>query len=253
LIEFSIAAAVATAAISATIATVISTGKTGREIEVLTQAQTDANQFAQYENLLHQMGGANSGYGPNIGDLAGDYVRWINQNYPVLPNGLVTLQSFTNPLTAGVSNGVLEVGNLGTAYGYPQTPTPGTYVWSATDQGAGANPMAMELTYAHAQAFVSLGQQQQIFVAPAANQSDDAEAVSIFLIEDPGTGIVSVSPVYNFGTVDFNMDGLGQNANPLAAGTQLILNQTVLNSTNGSVNLPAGVNAAPPPGGSTSF
>jgi len=220
LIEFAVAAAVATAAVSATIATVISTAKSGREIETLTQAVSDVTAFAAYENNLHQMGGPNSGYGANIGDLAQDYVRWINNNYPVQPNGLVTIQSFSNPNAAypgpGTSNGTLEVGNLGTAYGYPQTPAPGTFIWSCADgpvavaangtiTDAGTNNMQATVLYAHAQAFVGLGSPNTGAGAmagpgPDANGSNNAEAIAIFMSEDPGTGIVSVSPVYNFGT-----------------------------------------------------
>jgi hypothetical protein len=223
LIEFAVAAAVATAAVGATIATVLSTSKSGREIEVLTQGVSDATAFAAYENNLHQMGAWNGG------SLAIEYQAWLNQNYPVQNIPLAAggpgpafnqanteVASLTAPFTAV---GLLSVGFLGNAYngapptpagngtgavGGPINPNPATYIWSLF----GGNNMNLTLTYAHAQAVVGLGSPNTpstVLVAP----SNAAEAVQIQLLEDPGTGIVTVSPAYQVGTADLSGYGGG--------------------------------------------
>jgi hypothetical protein len=216
LIEFAVAAAVATAAVGATIATVLSTSKSGREIEVLTQGVSDATAFAAYESNLHQMGGWNGG------SLALEYQSWLNTNYPVqtLPNAAATTFNQANTEVASSSGtitavGLLSVGFLGNAYnGAPPTPAgngplagtgpainpnPATFIWGL----AGTNNMNLILTYAHAQAVVGLGAANTptlALVAPSAT----AEAVQIQLMEDPGTGIVTVSPAYQVGTADLS-------------------------------------------------
>jgi hypothetical protein len=221
LIEIAVAAAVGAAAAAFTFASVLSSSKSGREIEVLTQAVSDATAFALFENKLHNGAGGE--------DLAQDYLSWVHMHYAGASNN-----NGSSGSSPAVTSGLLALGLLGnasTSTGNGQPPA--TFAWSALDANAGGS--SMTLTYAHAQAVVGLGAASTL--SPSVEPSTAAEAVQIAVAYSTsgGTAIVSISPAYSFGTAS-----LGPGGSVPAAGSGISLAFT----KDASAVLPAGPNGA---------
>jgi hypothetical protein len=248
LIEFSVAIAVAITALSATLAQVQSTSKTGREIELMNKLVTDVSTFTEYDNNVHLMGGPNFvTLSNNTGDLSTEYGVWL-QTVNQFNNLAVTPAS--NPVVGGTCGSFfgfiwqnVAIGSA-SAINHPNAPGAAGQLWFVSGNSVNTTGMDTTVCYVHVQgplvtaegtstpvssyADIATLAADKPVVAPAApafgvqNASTltMSEAAQISLVEDPNTGIVAVGGAFSFGAVTLTAAGTGAPIFLVAGGAQ---------------------------------
>jgi len=270
LIELSVAVAVSIAAMAATLATVQSTAKTGREIELMNQMVSDVTTFAAHDNNLHLMGGPNFlGNTGVAGDLGNEYMTYLQRNYP-----FNTITATAAP-AVGTTRfaGFMYITGLGTASALTTAagaPAGGSEVFfveggdtNATGGTTAGNGNTIMVLYAYVPAPLafSLGTAAGTTTPyttaaataptlagnPNNNFSHVSESVQAILAEDANTGIVAIATPFSFGSLDFltGPGGVGVQTN---AGAAPYLPGAVPGAAGQSVGDVTGAGAAGPGG-----